>query len=116
MKNMLERRVHLLTELLMRTSNWKNVEREAAKLFGGVRTGCNGESRRDVEHPTLSIEVKHRKVLPDWLHSAMGQAVREAEHRKPIVYLHERHMKFEDGYVVLRAKDFKDLCPDTIKK
>ena len=42
----------------------------------------------------------------------MGQAVREAEHRKPIVYLHERHMKFEDGYVVIKAKDFKDLCPD----
>jgi hypothetical protein len=96
----------------MRTNNWKNVEREAAKLFGGVRTGCNGESRRDVEHPKLSIEVKHRKTLPDWLHSAMGQAVREAESRTPIVYLHERHMKFEDGYVVLKAKDFKHLCPD----
>ena len=50
----------------MRTSNWKNVERQAAKLFGGVRTGCNGESRRDVEHPQLSIEVKHRKTLPDF--------------------------------------------------
>ena len=42
----------------------------------------------------------------------MGQAIREAEHRKPIVYLHERYMKFEDGYVVMKAKDFKDLCPD----
>ena len=49
--------------------------------------------------------------LLDWLHSAMGQAIREAEDRSPIVYLHERHMKFEDGYVVLRAKDFKSLCP-----
>ena len=111
MKNMSDRKAHLLTELYMRTSNWKNVEREAAKLFGGQRTGCNGESRRDVEHPHLSIEVKHRKVLPDWLHSAMGQAIREAEHRSPVVYLHERHMKFEDGYVVIRAKDFKSLCP-----
>lgn len=93
----------------MRTQNWKNVERQAAKLFGGTRTGCNGESRRDIEHHDLSIEVKHRKIFPDWLHSAMGQAVREAEHRIPIVYLHERHMKFEDGYVVIRAKDFQEV-------
>ena len=58
----------------MRTQNWKNVERQAAKLFGGTRTGCNGESRRDIEHHDLSIEVKHRKTLPDWIHKAMEQA------------------------------------------
>ena len=63
----------------MRTQNWKNVERQAAKLFGGTRTGCNGESRRDIEHHDLSIEVKHRKIFPDWLHSAMAQAVIRAK-------------------------------------
>ena len=44
----------------MRTNNWKNVEREVAKLFGGKRTGNNGDSRRDVEHPIFSIAVSSR--------------------------------------------------------
>ena len=35
---------HLMT-------TWKHCEREVARLLGGERTGCNGESRRDVEHP-----------------------------------------------------------------
>ena len=90
----------------MRTDNWKNVEREVARLFGGTRTGSNGESRRDVEHPVFSIEVKHRKSFPDWLHSAYEQADREKEHRIPIVVLHERYTKFEDAYVVIKAEHF----------
>ena len=90
----------------MRTDNWKNVEREVAKLFGGTRTGSNGDSRRDVEHPVFSIEVKHRKSFPDWLHSAYEQADREKEHRIPIVVLHERYTKFEDADVVIKAEHF----------
>jgi hypothetical protein len=74
--------------------------------LGGARTGCNGESRRDVEHPDLSIEVKHRKKLPEWMHDAMAQAVLEAEHRIPIV------MKYEDSYVIIKIKDFKEIIND----
>ena len=87
-------------------TTWKHCERTIASILGGVRTGCNGESRRDVEHPKWSIEVKHRKKLPDWIHDAMGQAVLEAEHRVPIVVLHEKQMKYEDSYVILKIKDF----------
>ncbi len=50
--------------------------------------------------------MKHRKTFPDWLHSAYGQADREKEHRIPIVVLHERHTKFEDSYVVIKAEHF----------
>ena len=56
-----------------------------------------------------SIEVKHRKNLPEWLHSAMKQAIIEAEHRVPMVVLHEKQMKYEDSYVILRLKDFKEI-------
>tara|TARA_R100001443_G_scaffold27140_1_gene40398 strand:+ start:952 stop:1245 length:294 start_codon:yes stop_codon:yes gene_type:complete len=87
-------------------TTWKHCERTVATLLGGVRTGCNGESRRDVEHPRWSIEVKHRKILPQWIHDAMGQAVLEAEHRTPILVLHEKQMKYEDCYVVMSMKDF----------
>lgn len=83
-----------------------------AKLLGGERTGCNGESRRDVEHPRWSIEVKHRKSLPEWLHSAMNQAILDAEHRVPLVVLHEKQMKYEDSYILLKLKDFKEITDD----
>ena len=87
-------------------TTWKHCERMIAKLLGGERTGCNGESRRDVEHPRWSVEVKHRKSLPEWLHSAMKQAEIEAEHRVPIVVLHEKNLTYEKSYVIIRMDDF----------
>ena len=87
-------------------TTWKHCERMVAKLLGGERTGCNGESRRDVEHHRCSIEVKHRKTLPKWLHSAMKQAEIEAEHRVPIVVLHEKNLTYEKSYVIIRIDDF----------
>ena len=93
-------------------ATWKHCERMIAKLLGGERTGCNGESRRDVEHPRWSIEVKHRKSLPEWLHSAMNQAILDAEHRVPLVVLHEKQMKYEDSYILLKLKDFKEIADE----
>ena len=72
----------------------------------------NGESRRDVEHPRWSVEVKHRKSLPGWLHDAMNQAIIEAEHRVPLVVLHEKQMKYEDSYILLKLKDFKGITDE----
>ena len=65
-----------------------------------------------MEHPIYSIEVKHRKNLSEWLHSSMKQAIIEAEHRVPMVVLHEKQMKYEDSYVILRLKDFKEITND----
>ena len=39
----------------------------------------------------------------------MDQAIIEAEHRVPMVVLHEKQMKYEDCYVILRLKDFKEI-------
>ena len=39
----------------------------------------------------------------------MDQAIIEAEHRVPMVVLHEKQMKYEDSYVILRLKDFKEI-------
>ena len=33
----------------------------------------------------------------------------KAEHRVPMVVLHEKQMKYEDSYVILRLKDFKEI-------
>ena len=94
------------TSIRFHMTTWKHCERMVAKLLGGERTGCNGESRRDVEHDRWSIEVKHRKTLPKWLHSAMKQAEIEAEHRVPIVVLHEKNLTYEDSYVIMRLNNF----------
>ena len=93
-------------------ATWKHCERMIAKLLGGERTGCNGEARRDVEPPRWAIEVKHRKSLPEWLHSAMNQAILDAEHRVPLVVLHEKQMKYEDSYILLKLKDFKEIADE----
>ena len=87
-------------------TTWKHCERMVAKLLGGVRTGNNGESRRDVEHPHWSIEDKHRQKLPAWIHSAMEQAETEADGRVPIVVLHEKNLKYEESYVIMRLHNF----------
>tara|TARA_R110000744_G_scaffold147143_2_gene260094 strand:- start:135 stop:299 length:165 start_codon:yes stop_codon:yes gene_type:complete len=42
----------------------------------------------------------------------MDQAIIEAEHRVPMVVLHEKQMKYEDSYVILRLKDFKEITDE----
>ena len=42
----------------------------------------------------------------------MDQAIIEAEHRVPMVVLHEKQMKYEDCYVVVRLKDFKEITDE----
>ena len=90
-------------------STWKHCERMVAKLLGGVRTGCNGESRRDIEHPRWSVEVKHRKDMPKWIDDAYAQSELEKEHRVPIVVLHRKGEKYDDCYVLMKLIDFKEI-------
>ena len=50
--------------------DWKACERRVAEILGGVRVPVTGRQRGvapDIEHETLSIEVKSRKSLPEWL-------------------------------------------------
>ena len=95
-------------------TTWKVLERKLAAILGGERVPVNGRRRGDVPdiaHPTLSIEVKHRKKLPDWQHNAFDQA-RAANHgntKLPIVILHEDRMRYMDSWVMLSLKDFLDL-------
>lgn len=86
-----------------------------AKLLGGKRTGCNGESRIDVEHDHLAIEVKQRKALPTYLREGMDQAVREAGEldcpiygKLPVVVLHQKGTEYLESYVCIRMKDFRE--------
>lgn len=96
------------------SKNWKNVELSLARILGGQRVPITGRSRGsapDIEHESLSIEVKHRKSLPDWIKDAMDQAEKSNSSGKklPIVILHEKHMKFDNSFVMVRLKDLKNL-------
>ena len=56
---------------------WKGIERWWANLLGGKRVPITGRSRGDapdVEHPTLSIEVKAGKTISTRLFDGMEQA------------------------------------------
>lgn len=98
----------------MRNQRWKNTERKVADLLGGKRVPVTGRNRGDapdIMHEILSPEVKDRKKLPGWIHDAMDQAEQSNEgHKIPIVVLHERGMKHEDDFVLMRIKDFVEGC------
>lgn len=98
-------------------STWKMVERQIARLLGGEEKGCSrvpvsGRQRGsapDVSHPWLSIEVKHRKSIPEWLMDAMAQAQASKRGRQlPVVILHKKQMEYRHSMVLVRLDDFVD--------
>ncbi len=91
----------------MRTSTWKDAERKIAKQLGASRnTDAHGV---DASNEWLAIEVKHKKALPNWLHSAMKQAEDNVTGGQlPITVLHQHGMVYADSFVVLRLSEFRD--------
>lgn len=74
---------------MTRTSTWKSVERKVAEKLGGVRVGNRGTNSEDVAHDVFSVEVKHRKNLPQIVRDSMDQCRRNAPDGKvPLVVLH----------------------------
>jgi hypothetical protein len=93
--------------------DWKACERRIAKLLGGRRIPVTGRQRGDtpdIEHATLSIEVKSRKSLPAWLLDALNQAqaASKDDTKMPVVVLHQDHAPYAHSLVVLKLKDFAD--------
>ena len=93
--------------------DWKACERRIAELLGGQRIPSTGRQRGetpDIEHATLSIEVKSRKSLPAWLLKALNQAQAASKDGKkmPVVVLHQDHALYAHSLVVLKLKDFAD--------
>jgi hypothetical protein len=89
---------------------WKRTERKMAARLGGRRVPITGRSRGstpDVNHEWLAIECKPRQSLPEWLHSAMAQAVASVRGQQlPVVVLHETDQRHQNDYVVIKLSDF----------
>ena len=95
---------------------WKATERAVAGLLQGQRVPVTGRQRGsapDIDHRWLSIEVKHRKKLPAWLHDAMNQAeASNTGEQLPVVVLHESGKRHVENFVVVRLGDFVDWFGD----
>ena len=95
----------------MSRATWKRTEREVAARLNGKRVPITGRQRGDVPdvaHDWLSIEVKHRRIVPAWLSDAMAQAdaANKAGDRLPVVVVHEEGKRHDDNLVVMRLGDF----------
>jgi len=90
-------------------TTWKYAERQIAKRLNGRRIPVSGRAGQpDIAHPWLSIEVKHRKRLPQWLIMALVQAEAAATpDQLPIVVLHEAGERYGRSLVVLRLEAFE---------
>lgn len=96
------------------SSQWKEAERRIAALLGGRRVPITGRERGDVpdiEHPALSIEVKHRKKLPSLPMKAMEQAdAASKDSGKPsLVVLHQHGQPYEQALIIMRLGEFRLL-------
>lgn len=100
----------------MTDKTWKRAERTVADILGGVRVPITGRIRGsapDIEHDWLSIEVKHRKRLPEWIHDAMRQAEASVRGSQlPIAVLHEQGQRFDQSFVVIRLGEFTEWFGD----
>jgi len=89
---------------------WKEHERRTARRLGGERVPvADRRSDADVLHEHLSIECKHRKKIPNWLHKAVGQAVAAHPDKIGVAVLHELGQRSDNDFVVVRLLDFEKL-------
>lgn len=63
----------------MSAGRWKRHEREIAATLGGVRLPNTGQGQPAVITDDLAVQVKTRKRLPAWVHSAVDQAEQDAD-------------------------------------
>ena len=97
-------------------TTWKHVERQIAAILGGERVPVTGRQRGsapDIEHPWLSLEVKHRKALPAWMLDAMNQADASNDGTQlSAAVFHMKQMKYQDSVVMVRLTDFVEWFGD----
>jgi hypothetical protein len=95
---------------------WKKTERSVARLLGGRRVPVTGRQRGDapdVQHEWLSVEVKHRRDVPQWLLDAMRQAVASVRGQQlPVAVVHQHGRPHSEDLVVVRLSDFVEWFGD----
>jgi len=91
------------------------VLRNVEALYAGVLKRLEWKGRGlgdnpDIEHQSLSVEVKARASFPAWLEDALRQAESSARNGKiPAVVLHQDRGQYPDALVLLRLSEFAEL-------
>lgn len=86
---------------------WKAVERRIARAHGTTRIGPTGRLGPDAVNKWLAIQIKHRKVLPQWMGDALRTIRSQAQPGQlGIVVAHEAGDR--DSWVIMSHKDFLD--------
>lgn len=88
---------------------WKDTERRIAKRLNGDRIPVSDKrSDSDVLAPYLTVEVKHRKQIPNWIAHAIAQATAAAtDDRLPIAILHESGKRGDNDTVFMSMTTFE---------
>ena len=90
---------------------FKGVERKIAQRLAGERVGHLGGA--DVVTDWLSVEVKSRKELPQWLRDAVAQAKRNGGiSQLPVAILHQVGQRHAGDLVVMTLADFENWFGD----
>lgn len=100
----------------MSDKDWKQVERDAAKLFGGKRFPANSGHRIDGESALFVWQVKHRKnhTMADMFNLTKEMEVYGQEHGKMgLVYLRDKPGRGgkATSLVVMTEEVFKQFYP-----
>ncbi len=94
---------------------WKHVERTIASMLNGRRVPVSGRQRGDapdIEHETLSVEIKSFKKVPGYSFylDALDQATKSVSSDKagdiPIMIAHQKGCHHKKDLVVMFLGDF----------
>ena len=93
-------------------ARWKTAERRIAKYIGGTRNPITGRARgdaADIEHAWLSVEVKYRQKLPEWIKDALRQAQASARgNQTPVVIIIEKGMEVGRAWALFELEEVRD--------
>lgn len=90
-------------------TSWKNLERLAAKTLGGKRRwrmGNWGESKGDLENDKFSVECKYGLQVPQFIYSALQQAISYDINKIPMVVVQK---KYCEPLLVIRLSDYNNI-------
>ena len=90
----------------------KRVELQIAKMLGTGRNPADGHSHTDIHAGRYAVEVKARKALPQWMWSAMQQAVDDLKDGRevPVVVMVQSDIgQVPQRYALLKFEDFLAL-------
>ena len=96
-------KVHILTH----SETWKNLERKAAAVLGGIRAGVTGVENPDVYHDRFEIECKYRAKLAfvPWFEQAAKHSKKSG--KIPLLICKQKGKQGE--YAVIKLTDLAAL-------